>query len=198
MNVLVFGATGRVGRAFVDLALAAGHRVSAVVRDPNVTMPNVEITVGDVMDPAIASVVRRDHAIVGTLGGVGALATGYANVIRAAAGAGVERFIALVGAGVLQADETRLRNQLPEYPPKLREIGAAHEKVYDALRSSALDWTLVCVPNIVDGARAGAARSKADYLPEGKGTVTTGDIAELMLEELTNPRFSRRRVGLNT
>lgn len=193
MNILVFGATGRVGKACVDRALAAGHHVSAVIRDPKVTIANVDITIGNATDPDI--VLKDDHAIVGALGGAEALTKGYANIVRAA---GTRRLIALVGAGVLQADATRLRNQLPEYPPRLREIGAAHQTVYETLRDSSLDWTLVCVPNIVEGPPTNNARSKLDYLPQGKGSITTGDIAAFMIEELAARRYARARVGLNT
>ena len=199
MNVLVFGATGRVGKAFVGQAVAAGHDVTAVVRDAKAVFPSgVTLTTFDVLDPNVASVVKREHVIVGTLGGADALTKGYANIITAATQVGAKRMFALVGAGVLQADESTLRNQLPNYPERLRAIGATHAAVYEALRASSLDWTLVCVPNIVDGAPSGSMRSKASYLPDGKGAITTGDIAAFLLEEITTPRFVRQRVGLNT
>jgi putative NADH-flavin reductase len=200
MNLLVFGATGRVGRAFVTQALAANHAVTAVVRDAKAALPgSVTLAAFDVLDPNVASIVKRDHVIVGTLGGADALTKGYANVVLGATKAGATRMIALVGAGVLQADETTLRNQLPSYPERLRAIGATHAAAYETLRtSSALEWTLVCVPNIVDGPVTGTAKSKASYLPDGKGAITTGDIAAFMLEEITTPRFVRQRVGLNS
>ena len=39
------------------------------------------------------------------------------------------------GAGVLQADPSRLRHELPSYPPQLREIGAAQRAFWDALKT---------------------------------------------------------------
>lgn len=198
MDVLVLGATGRVGKAFVAQALAAGHSVSAIVREGSAELPPaVTLIVGDVLDPNVASFVKPEHVIVGTLGGEDALTKGYANLVRAATEAGARRLVALVGAGVLQADDTTLRNQLPNYPERLRAIGRAHAAVYEALRASSLDWTLVCVPNIVEGPPTGAAKSKASYLPEGKGAITTGDIAAFMVGEITTPHFIHERVGLN-
>ncbi|MFT7518761.1 MAG: hypothetical protein ACI9MC_000893 [Kiritimatiellia bacterium] len=35
MKLLIFGATGKWGRLLVRLALEAGHRVTAFVRDPS-------------------------------------------------------------------------------------------------------------------------------------------------------------------
>ena len=35
MRLAIFGATGTFGRVLLDAALAAGHEVSALVRDPD-------------------------------------------------------------------------------------------------------------------------------------------------------------------
>jgi putative NADH-flavin reductase len=49
-------------------ALAHGHAVSAVVREADASMPSgVTTIVADVSDPKIASVVKRDHVIVGAM-----------------------------------------------------------------------------------------------------------------------------------
>jgi len=55
MRVLVFGGTGGVGRLVVEQAIAAGHIVTAVVRDPATFTFNhamLTVTRGDVMDAA--------------------------------------------------------------------------------------------------------------------------------------------------
>lgn len=54
LTFLVFGATGRTGRPFVDLVLREGHRVRAVVRDPVRLAdgpPELEVHQGSVTDP---------------------------------------------------------------------------------------------------------------------------------------------------
>jgi putative NADH-flavin reductase len=199
MRFLVFGATGRTGSAFVGQALAAGHAVAALARSASASLPaDVAVTTGDVLDAgAVASVVRPDHVIVVTLGHVEALTSGCANIVRAAVSAGVRRLLGVVGAGVLQADANRLRNEVPDYPPQFRVIGAAHKAFYDALNSSTLDWTLACTPRLLDGPRTDAFRATASYLPEGTGSITTHDVAAFLLGEATEPRYVRQRVGLN-
>ena len=199
MQVLVFGASGRTGRAFASQALAAGHDVAAFVRNPEATLPEgVTVTTGDVLDAAaVAAVVRSDHTIVVTLGQVDALTIGAGHVIRAAVAAGARRLLGVVGAGVLQADAERFRHELPDYPAPFRVIGAAHKAFFDALQASALDWTLACTPRLVDGPRTGATRVVARYLPEGTGAITTSDVAAFLLAEAVEPRFVRERVGLN-
>jgi uncharacterized protein len=140
--------------------------------------------------------IAPDQIVVSTLGG--AVGAGTANLVAAATAAGARRMLALVGAGVLQLDDTRLRNEAPDYPPFLREIGKQHMAAYHALRDSTLDWTLVCVPNIVDGPATGSFKSAANVLPAGSGRITTGDIAAFLLREVEAPSFVRSRVGLNT
>jgi putative NADH-flavin reductase len=199
MELLIFGATGRTGAAFARLAIAGGHRVSALVRTPSTAMPaGVDVKIGDVTDEAaVRSAVGPAHTIVVTLGGTAALTVGCANVIEAAVAAGARRLLAVVGAGVLQVDPSHLRHEMPDYPPRFREIGAAHRALFDALSASPLDWTLACTPRLVDGPRTNGLRTKADYLPDGTGSVTTEDVAAFLLGEALDPSFVRSRVGLN-
>jgi len=199
MHFLVAGATGRTGRAFVAHAAAAGHNVTAFVRDRDkAAFPaNVALAAGDVLDAAaVTAAVTRDHVIVSALGG-GGLA-GTTNLVAAAITHGAQRFLGVVGGGVLQADEHRLRSELPDYPPRFAAISKQHVAVFHALRDSPLDWTLACAPDIVEGAATGRCVELADYMPPGTRRVTTGDIAAFWLREATTPTFSRRRVGLNT
>ena len=69
MKMTVFGATGRVGEHVVRQALAAGHTVTAVVRDParfDVSHPALEVaTVPGLTDPEVlrAALEGSDAAI---------------------------------------------------------------------------------------------------------------------------------------
>ena len=206
-DFFVAGATGRTGRAFVALAAAAGHRVTAYVRDRSrAAFPDgVALVEGDVLDaPAVQAAIAPGHVIVSTLGGGApnapgtALSAGTANLVAAAGARGARRILAVVGAGVLQADEQRLRSQLPGYPAFLAAIGKEHTAVYRALRESSLEWTLACAPDIADGPASGRCEVIADYLPRGAGRVTTGDIAAFLLDEAIATAFPCTRVGLNT
>ncbi|HUS29898.1 MAG TPA: NAD(P)H-binding protein [Kofleriaceae bacterium] len=198
MDFLVFGASGRTGGAFVRQAVAANHAVGAFVRDASSLPAGVDAHVGDVLDAAaVSAAIRGTPTIIIALGGVDALTRGAANVIDAATSAGVRRVLGVVGAGVLQADAARQRHEMPDYPPRFRPIGAAHAAVLTALRASPLEWTLACTPNIVDGPATGTFAERADYLPDGTGSISTGDIAAFLLREAIASRYPRSRVGLN-
>src|SRR5262245_8578812 len=191
MDFFVAGATGRTGRAFVAAARAAGHDVTAFVRD-RTKAASLGVTLADSLDALTAQQV-----VVSALGG-GELGEVTASLIDAARERGVARMLAVVGAGVLQADAQRLRNEVPGYPPFLKNITVEHAAVYRALREAPLEWTLVCVPNIIDGAATGAIAAKADYLPDGRGQITTGDIAAFLVCEASARSYVRSHVGLNT
>jgi len=63
-NILVFGSTGGVGKAFVEQALAKGHRVTAFLRDRSklaVDDPNLTIIDGDLFhEPSVKSALTPD------------------------------------------------------------------------------------------------------------------------------------------
>ncbi|MFD6812102.1 NAD(P)H-binding protein, partial [Streptomyces anthocyanicus] len=64
-KIIVFGAGGRVGRAAVAEAVARGHRVTAVVRDParhpGLEAPGVTVVRGDVTDPESVAALAAGH-----------------------------------------------------------------------------------------------------------------------------------------
>ena len=52
-SFLVFGGTGRTGRHFISLALNDGHKVRALVRNPDkieIQNPNLELVKGSITD----------------------------------------------------------------------------------------------------------------------------------------------------
>jgi putative NADH-flavin reductase len=200
MHFVVLGGRGRVGSSFVSQALAAGHRVTVLVRETSglPSHASLEVVQGDVLDANAVNGAMRDGAvIVSVLGGQDALVRGNQNVVAAASARGLKRMLAVSGAGVLQADATHLRSEMPDYPARFKAIGAAHHGMWKALEASALDWTLVCTPNIADGDASAPVTAAANVLPPGSFRVTTGAVAAFLLREATEGRFSKSRVGIN-
>ena len=109
MKVLVLGASGRVGRAVVTEALAAGHAVIAVARTPAKLSlpPNAALTVvqGDAYDAVsfdAAVATARPDAVISTLGHVKGsppdlLRVALRNATDACAKHGVRRLVILGG-----------------------------------------------------------------------------------------------------
>ncbi|HXU06962.1 MAG TPA: NAD-dependent epimerase/dehydratase family protein [Polyangia bacterium] len=105
MRFTVTGATGFIGRAFVRRALADGHTVRALVRDPAVALPDaVERAVGDLTRPeTLAPALRDAEAVVHLAAQLGdwgpeaafvrANVEGTRAMLDAARSAGVGRFV---------------------------------------------------------------------------------------------------------
>jgi uncharacterized protein YbjT (DUF2867 family) len=104
--VAVFGASGNIGRHVVDQLLAAGHIVTAYVRNPaklSTTHPNLIVIQGELDDPTgVAGAVDGADAVISALGPTlrrGAtgipISDGTRTIIAAMKAAGVRRFVGL-------------------------------------------------------------------------------------------------------
>ena len=109
---------------------------------------------------------------------------------------GVDRFVGVAGGGILDLPGVGLRADRPGYPEGFRRVSREHRAAWEALRDTALTWTLACTGDIVPGRRTGAYRVLPDVMPEGGRRITIDDLADFVLRELAETRFPRRRVGV--
>jgi putative NADH-flavin reductase len=205
-TIALFGATGRTGRRVLDLAVAQGYPVRALVRNPAKLsqQPGVTILTGNVLEPDdVDRTVAGSDAVISCLGNAGlkepgvALSQGTRHIVAAMQKHGVRRVLNVAGGGVLLSpDGTMLRSEMPTFPEIFRLTSAQHRLAWEALRDSDLDWTTVATPDIPDAPATGTARVLRDYMPPGARTVSTGDIAEFLIRELTECYFVRTRVGM--
>ena len=71
MRLLILGGSGRIGSLALARALAGGHEVVAVVRNPQsiALAAGLDIVAGDVRDePVLRSALRDTKAVVAALG----------------------------------------------------------------------------------------------------------------------------------
>ncbi len=144
MTIAITGATGFVGQALMDRALAAGHAVRALARREQAVREGVSWFVGDLADrPALGRMVEGAEAVIHVAGVVNAPdpagfeagnVAGTMAVIEAARRAGVPR---LVFVSSLSARE-----------PALSAYGASKHRAEKLVMASALDWTIVRPPAI--------------------------------------------------
>jgi putative NADH-flavin reductase len=206
MRLAIFGGTGRVGRRLIEYGLAEGHSIVALVRDPARLTAHgngCRALAGDVLDPAgVDETVYGSDAVLSAIGGAGLAAPGSAisggmrNIVAAMDRRGVRRVLAVAGSGVLDAPGGELRSDSPDFPSAYRAINQEHLGTWAALRESGLDWTLVCTPDLVDGQRTLAWRTRINQLPEGAAQVSVEDTAAFMLQQLSHRGFVGTRVGL--
>jgi putative NADH-flavin reductase len=205
MLIALFGATGRVGGAFLEYALADGHTVRALVRDPAKLAPRagVEVVPGDVLDaPTVARVIAGTDAVVSTLGGAGiedpgtAQSQGMRNIIAGMTAHGVKRVLGVAGSGILDSRAGGLRHDQPNFLAMFRKVSERHQEAWEAMRDSDLEWTMVAAPDIVPGERTRVYRTEEELLPEAARRISVEDVADVLLRELVGRKNLRRRLGV--
>src|SRR2546427_13030240 len=108
MRLPIFAATGGTGRQVLDQAIAAGHDVTAVVRNPQKLGREVRVVKADLSapDPAVLqSAVRGADAAVSALGAVlgsdvGGARQGTRAIVQAVTAAGVRRTVVVAHAPI--------------------------------------------------------------------------------------------------
>ena len=206
MKLIIFGATGSVGRHLVEQAWAQGHQVTAFVRDPSaLDAPHQDLAlqVGDVFDrEAVADAVRGQDAVLialgaGRKGTVRSVGTGH--IIAAMKRHGVRRLIcqSTLGAGDSRPLLTFFWKRIM-FGLLLREAYADHEAQEALVRNSGLDWTIVRPGAFTDGPVTGAY--KHGFPPTETDLelkISRADVASFMLRQLTGTAYLHRAPGLS-
>ncbi|MEW9674534.1 NAD(P)-dependent oxidoreductase [Ammoniphilus sp. 3BR4] len=204
MNILLLGATGRVGSQIVTYALHDRHHVTVLVRTPEkIQINNEKLTIiqGNVLNKD--DIVRAMHGIdvvISALNtdGTTTLSESMPLIIEAMENEGIKRIITIGTAGILQSRTTpdSLRYQSSESKRKSTRAAKEHHKVYDMLKQSTLEWTIVCPTYLPDGERVGKYRIDRNFLPEGGVEISVPDTAEFTFRQIKTSDYIKSRVGI--
>ncbi|NEB38679.1 NAD(P)H-binding protein [Streptomyces sp. SID14515] len=209
MRITVFGATGGIGREVVGQALAAGHEVTAVVRDPDRLPESLDRAalhaVVRLDDPAAvrAAVAGRD-AVLSGLGARGRKANGVAErltgqIVSAMEAEGVRRLLVVSAApvGPEPADDPLVdRLMRRAIGAILAELYADLARMEAALARSATDWTSVRPPKLTDGPCTGVYRKVVGGTPRSGRSISRADVAHAMLALIDDPAAVQQGVGV--
>jgi putative NADH-flavin reductase len=208
MNLIIFGATGTVGRHLVDQALDQGHRVTAFARNPgklDIQHPQLKLVQGDVMDfPAVEQAIRGQDAVVCVLGSGKKLtgtvrSEGTRQIIRAMEQTGVRRLIcqSTLGAG----DSWGSLNFYWKYIMFgliLRNVFADHERQERYVRQSQLAWTIVRPGAFLDGDCTGHYRHGFPGTDQSSQLkISRADVADFILKQLTDTSYLHQTPSLS-
>lgn len=192
--IVVFGATGAIGRRVVDEALRVGYRVRAFTRDA-AKVParrGLEVVEGDAADPeAVARAIAGTGAVVNAMGPtsnqraeVDRTVVAIRNVLAGMDRHGVRRLVSLNGAAVTETGERK--------PVGARIAGAivrlfagnvvrAKQREYEEIAASDVEWTIVRPPRVTQAPAVGRAIA-SDRLHSR--TVSEVDLAAFMVVEI--------------
>jgi putative NADH-flavin reductase len=164
--------TGRTGGHLVELSLASGHHVTALVRQTRSLLPRsgLEVAHGDPRDrDTLARLLIGQDAVVSCLGQTSThdahlLRDSAAAVIDACKTSGVRRYL-VVSQGL-------------QYPAKnpvlltlhwiLAKYVADTAEMEALIAQSALDWTIVRPPRLLEGGRRRGFRVNVGAMPPGR------------------------------
>jgi hypothetical protein len=211
-NVLLIGATGFVGSALLNELLNRGHKVTAVVRDPEklVGMAGVEAVKCDVTDvEGIAKLAEGKDAVISAYNpGWGnprqyeETLENYPLILKGVKQSGTERLLIVGGAGTLFVKPgLRLMDTgtLPEaWLPGVKSLGKFYLETL--VNENDIDWVFLSpaanLGNLQKGVRTGKYRVGKDDLlvdAEGNSFISVEDYAVAMIDELETPKHHKER-----
>ncbi len=207
-RVLIVGATGGTGRQLVEQALARGHVVTALARDPSalhVEHPRLTVLRGNVLDyPSVEAAVRGQDAVVSALGHkqffrpTRTLSEGTRNVLRAMETHGVRRFVCETSLGIgASAGRMGLYYTFFVIPVILPFYFWDKTRQERLIAASNVDWVVVRPGALTDGAKRGGYRH-GHIVGSLLWTVriSRADVADFMLNQMSDNAYLRTASGV--
>ena len=219
MKLTIFAATGGIGRQALEQAVAAGHDVTAVVRNPGKLSGEVRIVTADLAAPDPAALERALQGADAVLSGLGARTASDAGIASRGTRAIVEamnatdvRRVVVVSAAPVGTVPSPGRPNPPKHDPgdgffirnllspliktALRKTYADLALMEDILARSGLDWTAIRPPRLTGKPLTGAYRmARGQNLRRGL-FISRADVAHGMLRVLEQPDTIGQAIGI--
>jgi putative NADH-flavin reductase len=219
LNILVYGATGKVGTHVVTEALQRGHIVSAVSRDPSRISQrheNLSAVQGDLLDAeSITGLVAGQDVIIVSVRGIVGKSKQPENAIQRIAvekivnvlrelGDAAPRLIHVGGSGTLEVRPGVLyADKIPKiFLPKSLELEIQGQVLaLEYLRTvTDAEWSYATpAKNFTNDPRTGVFRIGGDAVLEderGKSRISRADFAVALVDEAENAAHVRKRFSV--
>jgi putative NADH-flavin reductase len=212
MNIFIAGANGGIGRQAVEQALQAGHRVTALVRNPanlQLMHPNLNIIQGDIMRPeSFTAEMKGKQIVLSALGVSGGLfsdkptalySQGNANLLKAMEQHGVKRIICI------SASALEISPVIPWYvrlvaryviQKLLKHMYADLHRMEAIVKESSTDWTIIRPPQLTDKPLTGNYRTAVNRFLKNCLQVSRADVGHYMVNNLVNQEIYRATVEI--
>ncbi|MFB9834136.1 NAD(P)-dependent oxidoreductase [Actinoallomurus acaciae] len=220
MKLTIFAATGGIGRQLFEQAIAAGHDVTAVARNPRSLTGAARLVAADLTaaDPAVlASAVDGSDAVLSGLGPrkprseAGITSRGTKAILTAMQTTGVRRIV-VVSAAPIGTVPSPGRPNPPKHDPGdgffMRHLGSRFARTMfsahyadlavmeDLVRESGLDWTISRPPQLTDKPLTGTYRTAYGQNIRGGTHASRANVAHHMLAVIEQPSAIKQVIGI--
>jgi uncharacterized protein len=204
LKIALFGATGMIGSRIAAEALARGHEVTAIARNPRPVegVPALTVVAGDLFDTAASAALIKGFDVIASAYGPAhddaSKATQAArSLVALSRAAGVKRVVAVGGAGSLEVAPGKQLVDTEGFPQAYKAVALAHREGLSYYRTANdVDWTFFApAAMIAPGARTGTFRTGADTLivaANGDSKISAEDYAIAFVDEIESGRFVQR------
>ncbi|WCT55715.1 NAD(P)H-binding protein [Paenibacillus kyungheensis] len=188
---------------YADKLVATYDSVSDIDRSLPISeqLPNLHVHVGDVLSSDdLYQALDGVEAVMSTLNTdkTTTLSVSTPILVDLMQKKSIARIITVGTAGILQSriEADKYRYESSESKRKSTRAAEEHRMMYETLRDSGLDWTVVCPTYLPEGEYTGVYRDEQDVLPEDGTSISTGDTAYFTYQQLSDLRYIGHRVGL--
>lgn len=197
-RIVIFGATGNTGLCALNSALEKGLDVRVFVRDeskvPIDAKGKVQVVVGDVTNPEdVSQALVGAQAVVvvlGTrnqLGPTTVLSEGMKNIINGMKAHHVSLVSVCLSAFLFYKPEA--------VPDIFKDLNADHQRMFDILKASGLQWIAVLPPHIAD---TPSSKVVVKHDESAGRVISKRDLGAFLVESLEQPDHYQRVCGIAT
>lgn len=205
MKIAILGSTGFVGKILINKALAAGHDVKTLARNPDkldTIKDKITLIRGNIFETlSVEETIKGTDVVLSTIGpppGEKCDPFLYANALKTIVNImgkyGIKRYIHIGGAAHSggKNEEWAYNRRFLRFFLNLfsKQILVAKHMEWEVLKSSDLDWTLVRPPRIADEKATGNISVNEQKLETLK--VSVEDLTDFILEQITSKEWIRK------
>lgn len=200
-KVIVFGATGLMGKQIVKENIKAGNEVTVYIRQTEYPQ-NVNIITGELNDETkITEAINGFDVIVSAVGNRNyedpTMVVSPLTKLLSKTVSDQQRLIVVFGAGLMLVEKNTLLNEMGKDNDTLKNQRADHWEAFTNLLPLDINYLMICPTWVVEGDANENYLIGDTYFPKSdKIQVLSGNVGHFIAKEINENKFNKTRIGL--